>query len=228
MDRITLCDAVCLSRSIIDRQGLKQVYGLSGLQLNLWRRGHYQIGSLLVDFEQSQRQHGPTRPCYSSTHFLPTLAQGFRNSTRSTQRHSVPSFPAAWAYSFLCRFISAQSTHRFGSSSSHCHLDQLASEYLSTTTSSRAVCLVAMGLPGALPIVLCWQTMDLQGHMERSKGSTWINEFLNLGNVVAPIFSQSIDTPHHSKFYTMLSARSKSVVASSTIAHTGTRRIATD
>jgi hypothetical protein len=48
-----------------------------------------------------------------------------------------------------------------------------------------ALCLYAMGVFGAVPIVICWFVMNLQGHRDRAVGAAWQVAFRKTAGLVS-------------------------------------------
>ena len=152
---------------------------------------------------------GGTIVGYSVSYFLPTIVKGFHYTPIQTQLHSVPPFAAAWGYSILVSFISAKVRHRLGFVVFSLLIGLAGAGILfkvhdSVRTEYAAVCLLAMGLFGALPIALCWYTMNLRGHRERSLGTAGMIGFGNAGGFVATFSFQSKDAPQYHNGYIII------------------------
>lgn len=48
-----------------------------------------------------------------------------------------------------------------------------------------ALFLITSGTYAAMPIIVCWFTMNLGGHHRRSVGTAWIISFGNIGGIIA-------------------------------------------
>lgn len=53
--------------------------------------------------------------------------------------------------------------------------------------------LVTCGTYSAMPIIVCWFTMNLGGHHRRAVGSGWIIGFGNIGGIIATFAFQAQD-----------------------------------
>ena len=149
---------------------------------------------------------GGTIVGYSVSYFLPTIVKGFHYSSIQTQLHAVPPFAAAWAFSILLSLISAKVNHRLGFVIFSILVGLAGAGILfnvhdDVKTEYGAVCLLAMGLFGALPIALCWYTMNLRGHRERSVGTAGMIGFGNAGGFVATFSFQTKDAPEYHNGY---------------------------
>ncbi|MCJ1458226.1 hypothetical protein MMC28_008597 [Mycoblastus sanguinarius] len=141
---------------------------------------------------------------YSLTYFLPTIVQDFKYSEISTQLHSVPPFAAAYVFSLIISFASAKAQHRlpfilFPLLVALAGAGILLNVHNNVRVEYAAVCLVAMGVFGAMPTALCWYIMNLGGHFERAVGSAWMVGFGNIGGIVATFSFLAADAPFYHK-----------------------------
>lgn len=58
-----------------------------------------------------------------------------------------------------------------------------------------ALFLVTSGCYSAMPVVVCWFTMNLAGHHRRSVGSAWQIGFGNIGGIIATFAFLQKDSP---------------------------------
>jgi hypothetical protein len=63
--------------------------------------------------------------------------------------------------------------------------------------------LVAMGAYSAMPVIVCWFTMNLGGHHRRAVGTAWQVGFGNIGGIIATYAFLSTDAPYYKKGYTI-------------------------
>lgn len=61
-----------------------------------------------------------------------------------------------------------------------------------------------MGTFTAMPIVLCWVTMNLRGHVQRSVGTALMIAFGNCGGIVATFTFLARDAPEYRTGYAVL------------------------
>ena len=66
--------------------------------------------------------------------------------------------------------------------------------------------LIAMGALSAGPIIIYWYIMSLEGHINRSIGSTWINSFGNTGGLFATFTFMAKDAPQYHTGYSIVLA----------------------
>ena len=67
-----------------------------------------------------------------------------------------------------------------------------------------ALFLVAMGTFPAMPVVICWFTMNLRGHHGRSVGTAWQIGFGNIGGIVSTFAFLAKDAPYYHRGYSIL------------------------
>lgn len=60
-----------------------------------------------------------------------------------------------------------------------------------------ALFLVTMGTYSAMPIIVCWFTMNLGGHHRRSVGTAWQIGFGNIGGIIAVFSFLAKDSPRY-------------------------------
>lgn len=142
-------------------------------------------------------------------YFSPTIIQTYGYTPIQTQLHSVPPMAAAFAFSLLLAYASDKLRHRF--------LFVLAPICLGITgvaillrthhsphTQYAALFLVAMGTYAAMPVVICWFTMNLRGHHARGVGTAWQIGFGNIGGIVATFAFLAKDAPEYRTGYALL------------------------
>ena len=67
-----------------------------------------------------------------------------------------------------------------------------------------ALFLFAMGTFSAMPVVICWFTMDLRGHFARGVGTAWQIGFGNIGGIVSAFTFLPKDAPFYKSGYRIL------------------------
>jgi hypothetical protein len=60
-----------------------------------------------------------------------------------------------------------------------------------------ALFLVTSGAYSAMPVIVCWFSMNLGGHHRRSVGSAWQIGFGNIGGIIATYSFLSKDAPYY-------------------------------
>ncbi|MCJ1468851.1 hypothetical protein MMC07_007481 [Pseudocyphellaria aurata] len=147
-------------------------------------------------------------PTYGFSYFTPTIIRTYGYGPVSTQIHTVPPAAATLVATSLIAWASDRARHRFlflifalcvgivgVSILLHVH-DNFHVEYA-------AIFLASIGNNSALPIIMCWYTMNLRGHLERSIGTAWVIGFGNVGAIIAAFSFLSSDAPFYHKGYSL-------------------------
>ena len=66
-----------------------------------------------------------------------------------------------------------------------------------------ALFLVTSGCYSAMPVIVCWFTMNLGGHHRRSVGSAWQIGFGNIGGIIATFSFLQSDAPSYKPGYSI-------------------------
>ncbi|KAI4146188.1 MAG: hypothetical protein LQ341_002157 [Variospora aurantia] len=129
-------------------------------------------------------------PAYSYAFFAPGIIQTYGYSRIQTQLHSVPPWAASFAFSMIIAYFSDKFKHRFAFTIAPICLAIVGFGILITvhdnhTLQYGALFLVTMGVYSAMPVIVCWFTMNLGGHHRRSVGTAWQIGFGNIGGIIA-------------------------------------------
>jgi predicted MFS family arabinose efflux permease len=137
-------------------------------------------------------------PAYGYAYFAPTIIKTYGYSNIGTQLHSVPPWAAAFGFSMLVAYLSDSVRHRF--------LFAMVPICIAITGFAMLMCihynhhaeyaalfLITSGTYSAMPIIVCWFTMNLGGHHRRSIGSAWQIGFGNIGGIIASYSFKSTD-----------------------------------
>ena len=143
-------------------------------------------------------------PAYGYAYFAPSIIRGYGYSPIQTQLHSVPPWAAAFGFSMLVATCSDALRHRFLFTIlpicvSIAGFAILLSVHYDTHVMYGALFLVTSGTYSAMPIIVCWFTMNLGGHHRRAVGSGWIIGFGNIGGIIATYAFQQSDAVHFYK-----------------------------
>jgi MFS family permease len=127
-------------------------------------------------------------PAYGYAYFAPTIIKSYGYSNIQTQLHSVPPWAAAFFFSMMVAYFSDRLRHRFLFAILPICIAIAGFAILLTVhgkehrgTEYAALFLVTMGAYSAMPVCVCWFTMNLGGHARRSVGSAWQIGFGNIG-----------------------------------------------
>jgi MFS family permease len=129
-------------------------------------------------------------PAYGYAYFAPSIIKSYGYSNIQTQFHSVPPWAAAFGFSMLVAFFSDRLRHRFLFAMVPIAISIAGFAILITTHHNRhleygALFLVTCGTYSAMPIIVCWFTMNLGGHHRRAVGAAWQIGFGNIGGIIA-------------------------------------------
>lgn len=145
-------------------------------------------------------------PAYSYAFFSPTIIATYKYGTIQTQLHSVPPWATAFGFSMVVAYFSDKTRHRFlftigpiclpiaGFSMLLAIHDNLHAEYA-------ALFLICAGTYSAMPVIVCWFSMNLAGHHRRAIGVAWQIGFGNIGGIIATYCFIATDAPKFTKGY---------------------------
>ncbi|KAH0537605.1 hypothetical protein FGG08_005597 [Glutinoglossum americanum] len=139
-------------------------------------------------------------------YFAPTIIQQFGYSPIETQLHSVPPWACAFAFAMLTAALSDRLSHRY--------LFTLLPTLLAITgfiilltvhhhprLQYAALFLVVMGCWSAMPVIICWFSMNLGGHHRRAVGTAWQIGFGNVGGFISTYAFLVKDAPEYRPGY---------------------------
>ena len=129
-------------------------------------------------------------PAYGYAFFAPSIIKSYGYSNIQTQLHSVPPWATAFGFSMLVAFFSDRLRHRFLFAIIPIAIAIAGFAILITTHHNRhleygALFMVTSGTYSAMPIIICWFTMNLGGHHRRAVGAAWQIGFGNIGGIIA-------------------------------------------
>lgn len=135
---------------------------------------------------------------YGYAYFAPSIIKTYGYSAIQTQLHSVPPWAAAFGFSMLVAAFSDSLRHRFLFTLIPIAISITGFAILLTTHYNHhveygALFLVTSGTYAAMPIIVCWFSMNLGGHHRRAVGSAWQIGFGNIGGIIATYSFQSGD-----------------------------------
>ncbi|KIH89397.1 major facilitator superfamily transporter [Sporothrix brasiliensis 5110] len=145
-------------------------------------------------------------PAYSYAFFSPTIIATYHYGPIQTQLHSVPPWATAFGFSMIVAYLSDKTRHRFlftigpiclpiaGFSMLLAIHDNVHAEYA-------ALFLICAGTYSAMPVIVCWFSMNLGGHHRRAIGIAWQIGFGNIGGIIATYCFISTDAPKFTKGY---------------------------
>ncbi|KAH8106173.1 MFS general substrate transporter [Cristinia sonorae] len=143
---------------------------------------------------------------YSFVYFTPTIILTYGHDAITTQLLSVPPYACALLVAMAAAYISDRLAHRFlfalGSVLlAISGLVILAIVHDNTNLQYAALFMVASGSFTAQPIVLCWFSMNVRGHIERGIAIGWQIGFGGIGGIIASFSFLAKDAPQYRAGY---------------------------
>lgn len=147
-------------------------------------------------------------PAYSFAYFAPGIIQTYGYSPIRTQLFSVPPYAAAFVFSMAIAAISDWAQKRmvfaiFSICIAIAGFGVLVSVHDNTPVQYGALVLVSLGTYTAMPLVICWYSMNLGGHHRRAIGSAWQIGFGNIGGIIAVFAFLAKDAPRYVTGYSI-------------------------
>ncbi|CAI8504094.1 unnamed protein product [Pichia kudriavzevii] len=139
-------------------------------------------------------------PAYSYAFFAPTIIKQLGYTAMEAQRHSIYPWLASMGFSILIAFVSdyvrirlpflilATIVSIIGFAVTVGCVDQPLVKY-------GGCFLLAAGLYTAMPILICWVSLNFSGHTRKSVGTAFVIGFGNIGGIVAAFLFPSNDAP---------------------------------
>ncbi|THH00402.1 hypothetical protein EW026_g2123 [Hermanssonia centrifuga] len=147
-------------------------------------------------------------PAYSFAYFSPTIIQGLGHTAITTQLLSIPPYFAAFVFGMIISAISDRLHHRFaftmlGICIAIVGFSILFSVHNHTNVEYGALFLAAIGTYTAMPLALCWYSMNVQGHAQRSVAGAFQIGFGNVGGIIASYAFLAKDAPKYLPGYSI-------------------------
>ncbi|KAI4110178.1 MAG: hypothetical protein L6R37_000071 [Teloschistes peruensis] len=129
-------------------------------------------------------------PAYGYAFFAPGIIQTYGYSPIQTQLHSVPPWAASFVFAMVVAYFSDKLKHRFAFTLLPIFIAIAGFGILITVHTNHhleyaALFFVTMGVYSAMPVIVCWFTMNLGGHHRRAVGTAWQIGFGNIGGIIA-------------------------------------------
>lgn len=139
-------------------------------------------------------------PAYGYAYFAATIIKEMGYTAESANQHSVYPWLAAFGYSLILAVISDKVGKRmpFVILSNILAIVGLAMIFGAKTNASvrYAGCFISVcGLYTAMPILVCWTSLNFQGHLRKSVGTAWQIGFGNIGGIIATFIFLAKDAP---------------------------------
>lgn len=154
-------------------------------------------------------------PAYSYAYFAAAIVQTLVKQLKTghhtphyysiqVQFYSVPPWVAAAGYSMLLAVISDRVRHRisfaiFACLTAAAGFIMLLANHTNVHVRYAGLFLIACGLYTAMPIFVCWTSMNFAGHHRKSVGTGWQIGFGNIGGIIATFSFLAKDAPFYTK-----------------------------
>ncbi|KAF7178934.1 hypothetical protein CNMCM7691_007758 [Aspergillus felis] len=127
---------------------------------------------------------------YAYAYFAPSIIKTYGHDVIQTQLYSIPPWAAAFGISMLIAFLSDKLRHRFTFAIIPMLIAMAGFGILLNVHDHHkvqygALFLVASGCYSAMPMLICWFTMNLGGHRRRSVGTGWQHGVGNIGGIIS-------------------------------------------
>lgn len=141
-------------------------------------------------------------PAYSYAFFAPSIIKELGYTAMAAQSHSIYPWLASMGFSIIIAFVSDY----FYIRTPFAILAGIISAVgyaivLGCTHNSNAkyggLFLLACGLYTAMPILICWVSLNFSGHTRKSVGTAFIIGFGNIGGIVASFLFPNKDAPKY-------------------------------
>ncbi|KAF2870651.1 major facilitator superfamily domain-containing protein [Massariosphaeria phaeospora] len=151
---------------------------------------------------------GLTMSGYSLAYFIPTIVASHGYSPIQSQVHSIPPWAAALGFSMVLAYTSDKTRQRFPYIVFSFLMALAGAITLFRLHHNRyaqygALCLYTMGVFGAVPIVICWYVMNLEGHRNRAIGTAWQVAFGNTAGIISTFAFPVKDRPTYQLGYSL-------------------------
>ncbi|EER37515.1 MFS transporter [Histoplasma capsulatum H143] len=183
-------------------QGLVQNY--AGLLVTRFLLGLLETGMFpgYKIFVGGLMYFGLVVPAYGYAYFAPTIIRTFGHGPIQTQLYSIPPWAAAFGVSLTVAYLSDRLRNRFAFTlipiciaiAGFAILLNVHGE-ANRALQYGALFLITSGAYSAMPIIICWYSMNLGGHKRRSVGIAWQIGFGNIGGIIATYSFLEKDRP---------------------------------
>ena len=145
-------------------------------------------------------------PAYGYGYFNPTIIHTYTKSQIRTQLLSVPPWACGFVASLMMAWISDRVKHRYLFIIGPLCLAVAAYGMLlgihhTPHAQYGALFLLVVGIWSALPVMICWFTMNIAGHARRSVALGWQIGFGNIGGIPAVYLFLQSQAPFYTQGY---------------------------
>jgi MFS family permease len=142
-------------------------------------------------------------PAYSYSYFSPSIIQSFNYSPVQTQLHSIPPWAASFGFSMMLAVVADKTRHRFTLAiftTLVCiggYIILMATDVDFVNGRYAACFLIACGAYTAMPLIVCWTSMNFAGHIRKSVATGFQIGFGNIGGIIATYVFLEKDFPEY-------------------------------
>ncbi|EAW08971.1 putative MFS transporter [Aspergillus clavatus NRRL 1] len=149
---------------------------------------------------------GQVVTAYGYAYFAPTIIRTYGYDAIKTQLYSIPPWAAAFGFSMLIAYLSDRFRHRFLFAMIPMVIAMAGFAILLNVHNNHhvqygALFLVTAGCYSAMPVLVCWFSMNLGGHRRRSVGTAWQIGFGNIGGIISTYSFLKKDAPFYRNGY---------------------------
>lgn len=140
---------------------------------------------------------------YGYAYFAPSIIKTFKYSDVKTQVYSIFPWITTFGVSMIISFVSDALRLRFPFMAvmiltAIAGLAMLLGLDIDSVNARYAACfLICMGLYAALPLSICWFTLNVAGHYRKAVLSGWMIGFGNIGGIPATFVFAAKDAPEY-------------------------------
>jgi sugar phosphate permease len=143
-------------------------------------------------------------PAYSYAFFAPTIIGEMGYVAMEAQRHSIYPWLASMGFSIVIAFISDYLYIRvpfaiLASLISICGFGMVIGATNDPMVRYGGCFMLASGLYTAMPVLVCWFSLNFAGHTRKSVGTAFIIGFGNIGGIVASFIFPNKEAPRYIK-----------------------------
>lgn len=143
-------------------------------------------------------------PSYGYAYFAASIIKQMGYTAQSANQHSVYPWLAAFGLNNTLSFISDRCKVRVPFAVCCCliaivGLGLILGETNDPNARYAGCFLAASGLYTAMPILVCWSSVNFGGHLRKSVGTAWQIGFGNIGGIIATFIFLSEDAPYYHK-----------------------------
>lgn len=139
-------------------------------------------------------------PSYGYAYFAATIINQMGYTAESANQHSVYPWLAAFGLNNVISFISDRCRLRLPFALGSCvlaiiGLALILGEKYDPQARYAGCFLAASGLYTAMPLLVCWSSLNFGGHLRKSVGTAWQIGFGNIGGIIATFIFLAKDAP---------------------------------